>query len=167
VDGDIYTALFVDGCSSYVYVKTLKSLSNFATIWTSFVARVEAEQGNQRAVANLITDSAYQVFNSLEMREFNTSKGIANFRSPPYTHELNHLVERTVGTITSMARAMLIHALAPVKLHGDAELQAAGYSTSCPLQRAVHLLGRNSTMAGLCRTALIRHGYSGAPRTLM
>jgi hypothetical protein len=136
IEGYIYTAVFVDGCTKYFVLKMLKSLINFHEIWKLFVARVEAQQANQRAVANLITDSASSIFQSIEMREFNASKGIVNFSSPPYTQELNHGVERPIRTIIEMARSMLVHSVSPVKLHGDAQLQAGWLLNKLPPNKA-------------------------------
>ena len=85
---------------------------------------MEAETGNTRAVAQLITDKAPWFVNNEQLRRFNASKGIIHCFSPAYTQSLNP-VERRVRTLVEMVRTMMIGSGVPAKLHGYAFHYAA------------------------------------------
>ena len=79
--------------------------------WSQHVAQLEAHFG-RRVVSRMITDSA-PYFEDRRLENFNKSQGIIHVQSPPYTQELNGLIERELGTILGMTRTDLDTACAP------------------------------------------------------
>ena len=118
-EGEKYLLVLVDGYSRRIYHALRKTTADFDVDWEQHCAKVEAELGRPRAVANLVSDSA-AYFDSKRLQAFNLKSGIVHLSSPPYTQELNHLAERSIRTILEMARCMMIHSGAPKHLHGDA-----------------------------------------------
>ena len=111
-EGYRYILLMVDGFSRYVVHSLKKTQADFDVDWEQHVARVEA-QHRQRAVAFLVTDSAKLFDTNKKLAAFNAKNGITHLMSPPYTQELNHVVERNVQTIMQMVRSIMLQAEVP------------------------------------------------------
>ena len=118
-EGYNYLLVLVDGYSRMIYHQLRRTASEFDEDWEGHVAKVEAELGRVRVVANLVTDGA-KYFDTQRLKNFNAKNGIVHLFSPPYTQELNHVAERNVRTIVEMSRSMMLHAGVPKHLHGDA-----------------------------------------------
>ena len=115
--GNNLFSLKVDVHSGKLAPKMTNSTGTFHEEWTSHVLRLEAHFGKQM-VAQMITDFA-PYFEDRKTARFNSSKGIIHVRSPPYTQELNGLVERTLGTLLAMTRTSLDFSGAPERSFGE------------------------------------------------
>jgi hypothetical protein len=120
--GARYLVLFVDDKTRRIFAFMLKSLSDFLPTFKHFVARLEAEFGREKVVAQILADN-HRVHTSVGMDQFCTQKGIFQMFSPPYTPSLN-TAERYIGIVIEMARVMIIHANAPKSLSGEAIMYA-------------------------------------------
>ncbi len=74
--------------------------------WITLVNQQEAQAGSSRVVAVLHSDGA-NYMDSLDIREFNTNRGIVHHTSPAYTPELSGIAEITIRTVFEMARTIL------------------------------------------------------------
>jgi len=113
----------VDDYTRRIFPFLVANLSEFFEVFKNHVARMEAELGREKVVAQLLADN-HKVHVSQQLQIFCTQKGIQQLFSPPYTPSLNP-AERYVGIIIEMARVMLIQAGAPQSLAGEAIMYAA------------------------------------------
>ena len=131
--GNAYCSVKMDICSKRLYLDLTKSVSTFPTEWNDLVNRVEAETGNPRAVAQLITDKAPWFVHNEKLHRYNANKGIIHCFSPAYTQSLNP-VERRIRTLVEMVRTMMIGSGVPAKFHGYAFYYAAYVLNNLPYE---------------------------------
>ena len=122
-NGSRYLILFVDDYTRKLFPFLVRLLSEFLDVLKEMVARLEAEAGRDKVVAQLLTDN-HKVHCSQVLDCFCKQKGIFQLYSPPYTQSLNP-AETYIGIIITTARVMLIHAGAPESLAGEAIHYAA------------------------------------------
>ena len=116
--GKRYLYIFVDDYSRMVFPYLVKSLSEFYDIFVALCARLEAQFGREKVVAQLLGDS-HRVHFSNALEIFCARKGIQLLYTAPYTPALNP-AERYVGIVIEMTRVMLLHASTPPSLAGEA-----------------------------------------------
>ena len=117
-----YLAVLVDDYSRRVFLFLLKLLSDFFETFKAFNRRLQSEFGRDRVIAQILSDSASYFESSHVMRDYCRQQGIFQLFSPPYTQELNGVAERTIRSVVTMARSMLLAAHAPPFLFGDSRL---------------------------------------------
>jgi hypothetical protein len=89
------------------------------------VELIKSKQNSTRKVlSRLHTDGGGEFINNY-LKSFLSNQGTRLTHSPPYTPQLNGLVERMNRTITTMVRCMLVHSNAPLQLGYHAYLYAA------------------------------------------
>jgi hypothetical protein len=105
VEGYTTGTLFVDDCTGYAHVASMKrksefprSLRDYVTVVTSF--------GEHIRVRALHADSEAIYKMAEEVKIYCSEQGILQTFSPPYRHELNGIAERTTRTLDEMAGAM-------------------------------------------------------------
>ena len=115
-EGNSIFSLKVCAHSGKLITRMVKSTGTSTREWMDFVRQLNAHFGRP-TVARLITDGA-PYFASNEMEIFNSAQGIVHTQLPGHTQELNGVVERTFGTIFSMARAAMLEACTPERAYG-------------------------------------------------
>ena len=130
--GKRYVLILVDDYSRRCFVFLLKTTAEFFALFKDFVARLEADFGKDKVVAQLRADGVGYYLENSSLRAFCKSKGIYQVFSAPNTPQLNAVSERTNRTLWEMTRAMMIHAGAPPSLWGEAINYAAYVLDRCP-----------------------------------
>jgi hypothetical protein len=115
-DGNHMLSLKIDVYSGRLFGRMVKSTGTATAEWIDFVRRLNAHFG-KLVVARLITDDS-PYFATHELQHFNGGQGIVHTPMPPHTQELNGRVERTFGTLFSMARAAMLEACTPTRSYG-------------------------------------------------
>jgi hypothetical protein len=103
--------------SGKVIARMVSSNADCHLEWAQHVKQVEARFG-AHAVAVMITDSG-SYFESHQMQNFNQERGVIHVQSPPYTQELDGLVERTLGIVLGMVRTAMAESGAPEAAYGE------------------------------------------------
>lgn len=109
-----YFILFTDDFSSMRFIYTLPSKIKEAVfpVLESFISY--AERQTDRHVKSFTLDCGSEFFNTL-FEPFCMEKGIILHATAPYTPEQNGVSERSMKTINSKARAMLLEANVPTR----------------------------------------------------
>ena len=115
-DGNTMFSLKICLKSGKLVPRMVNTTGTATAEWQEFVRRLNAHFGRP-TVARLITDGA-PYFSSIDMEIFNNAQGIVHTQLPAHTQELNGVVERTFGTIYSMARAAMLEACTPERAYG-------------------------------------------------
>ena len=129
--GKRHVLILVDDYSRRCFVFLLKTTAEFFSLFKDFVARLEADFGKDKVIAQLRADGAGYYLENSALRAFCKQKGIYQVFSAPNTPELNAVSERTNRTLLEMTRALLIHAGAPSFLWGEAITYAAYVLDRC------------------------------------
>ena len=132
--GGSYITLLVDDYSRFIF-PILTADTSFFEDFKRFNARLKAEFGRDKVIAQIHGDSATYFEKHYGLREYCQTEGIVQLFSPPYTQELNNVVGRYVRTVFESARCMMIHANAPPSLLGEALVYSTYILNRLPLRR--------------------------------
>ena len=101
-----------------------EAITNFQVYVTEFNAYgTRAPGAAPRTIGSLHTDNAGEL-TSLEFKEYCDAHNIAFTTCPAYTHQLNGVAERAVGTIATCIRTSLLSSGAPASFWAYAALHA-------------------------------------------
>ena len=106
-EGFLYYFLIVCLFSHRYWAVLAKSQAAWASIWPTFVRRIEAQSGSERCISYLITD-CHKVHMATAIRDFNDQRGVQSITTAPHS-QWQDPAERGIQTITNAARTSLIH----------------------------------------------------------
>ena len=121
--GHKYLLTLTDDYSRRIFGFLVKSQTEWFDIWTKFVARMEAEIGNQNCISWILSDNG-AVYRASNMATFCSTKGIQQRFSAPYSQWQNGVAERNMRSIGEMAITTMVHANMPPKAWGWAVILA-------------------------------------------
>jgi hypothetical protein len=106
-EGFVGFFLILDLLSGRSWIILSTASSEWPTIWTKFVLRIEAKTGKQNSIAYMISDGG-KVFDQQSMKDFNDSKGVEIITTAPFQQWQNP-AERCIQTVVRGAVADMIH----------------------------------------------------------
>ena len=119
--GKKYFLSFIDDCTKFCYVYSLKMKDEVLYYFKIYKAEVENQL--ERKIKHLRSDHGGEYFSN-EFSEFCVVHGIIHERTPPYSPQSNGIAERKNHTLTDLVNAMLETAGLSKKWWGEAILAA-------------------------------------------
>ena len=128
-DGFSYALIIVDDISRYATVSLLRAKSEAPDHIQSWIRHASVR--HSRSVREVVCDNGGELVSGY-MRNLYHSLGIALEPSTPGNPEQNGVVERRIGTVTTIARCLWAHARPPPSLLSYCLLHAARLSNLWP-----------------------------------
>jgi hypothetical protein len=132
IGDNIYALVVMDEVSKYSWVEFLKLKSQATSRLIALITRLQTQYGI--TIKRFHSDGGGEFINN-ELQEFFTKQGTFASSTTANTPEHNGLIERNHRTLFTIARALLLHANAPLSLWGEALNLAVYIRNRTPLKQ--------------------------------
>jgi hypothetical protein len=130
-DGKRYFMTLIDDCTRFCYIYLLKSKDEALHYFKIYKAEVKNEL--ERKIKHVRTDRGGEYFSNI-FTLFYEEHGIIHERTPPYSPQLNGVVERKNCTLINLVNAMLNTSGLSKKWWGEAILTACHVLNRVPIK---------------------------------